>query len=163
MNCLNRSNSVTRQTRRRPRRGAVTVETALVLPLVLLFLMGILEYGRYVMMLQLITNAAREGARYAMTHSDPVVINGTTYGNATADVTNIINKFMAGHTLAGQNVQVFAADSLGNNIGPWSSAEAGDSVCVQVTGNFTCLVPKLLYMPNTIPMNIRVVMRSEAN
>ncbi len=47
------------------RRGAATVEFAVVLPVLLLFVLGILEIGRLVMVAQVSTNAAREGARYA--------------------------------------------------------------------------------------------------
>jgi len=75
-----------------PRRGAATVETALVLPICLLFLFGILEYGRYIMVLQVTTNAAREGAHYALSHTQPVTIQGVTRGNATADVVNVTTR-----------------------------------------------------------------------
>ena len=71
----------------RSRTAAVTVETALVLPIALLFILGIFEYGRYLMTMQLMNNAAREGVRYAVTHLQPVTLGATTYGNATSDVT----------------------------------------------------------------------------
>ena len=48
------------------RRGATTVEAAFVLPIFLLFIMGIYEYGRYLMVLHVATNASRDGARYAV-------------------------------------------------------------------------------------------------
>ena len=51
---------------RPPRRGATIVEAALVLPIVLLFLFGVIEYGRYLLVLQVSTNAARDGARWAV-------------------------------------------------------------------------------------------------
>ena len=57
------------------RRGATTVEAAFVLPIFLLFIMGIYEYGRYLMVLHVSTNAARDGARLAVvragTSTDP--------------------------------------------------------------------------------------------
>ena len=43
------------------RTGRSAVEAMLVLPVVITFLFGILEYGRYVMTMQVLTNAAREG------------------------------------------------------------------------------------------------------
>jgi Flp pilus assembly protein TadG len=53
--------------RRAPqRRGTAVVEFALIAPLFLLLLFGIIEFGRVVMVQQLITNAAREGARMAV-------------------------------------------------------------------------------------------------
>ena len=45
------------------------VETAVVIGLFMLFLFSIFEYGRLVMLENLIINAAREGCRYAVVHS----------------------------------------------------------------------------------------------
>jgi Flp pilus assembly protein TadG len=56
--------------RRRLRSGATLVETALVLSLLLLFLFGIFEYSRYLLVNQMLANAARDGARYASTNVD---------------------------------------------------------------------------------------------
>ena len=50
---------------RREQRGASLVELALVLPLLLLLVMGIVDLGRAFNNLMIITNASREGARYA--------------------------------------------------------------------------------------------------
>src|SRR5262249_9184381 len=46
----------------RRRRGAVVVETAVVLGTLLMVILGVLEFGRYVMMQQILNAAAREGA-----------------------------------------------------------------------------------------------------
>ena len=145
------------------RRGAATVEAGLVLPLMLIFLFGILEYGRYVMTLQVMTNAARAGCRYAVTHTSAITIAGTTYGNATTDVTNVVNKALAGQSLTSQTTQVYASDSLGNNTGTWTNAAVGQDVCVRISGNYTVLIANLLRLPATIPVVAQSVMRSEAN
>lgn len=50
-------------------RGQALVETALVLPLFLMILFGIIILGMGVFYQQQLTNAAREGARYAAIHS----------------------------------------------------------------------------------------------
>ena len=47
------------------RRGAAMVEMALVLPLFILLAFSIVEFGRAMMASQLVTNAARDGARLA--------------------------------------------------------------------------------------------------
>lgn len=47
------------------RRGAATVEFAVVIPVLLMFILGIIEIGRMVMVAQVNTNASREAARYA--------------------------------------------------------------------------------------------------
>lgn len=151
------------------RSGRSAVEAMLVLPVVITFLFGILEYGRYVMTMQVLTNAAREGARYALTHTQPVTVANpvggglTTYGNATTDVTNVINKALGGQSLVGQSVQIYLSDSLGNNIGDWTTAQAGDLVCVRITGNYRVLLGTMLYLPTNIPVSVRSAMRSESN
>jgi Flp pilus assembly protein TadG len=48
------------------RRGAAMLEMAIVLPLLLLLLLGIMELGRAVMIYQVTTNAAREAVRQAI-------------------------------------------------------------------------------------------------
>jgi Flp pilus assembly protein TadG len=145
------------------RRGEVVVEAALVLPIILLFLIGIFEYGRYMMTLHVFHNATREAARYACAHTQPVVISGVTAGNSTSDVTNVLNRFLAGQQLSSQNVEVYLSDSLGNNLGTWTNAQTGQSICVRVTGNFDFLVPALLYLPSTKSLDVRAVMRTEGN
>ena len=49
----------------RARRGAVAVEAAIVMPLLIIMMFGIWEVGRLIQVQQVITNAAREGARVA--------------------------------------------------------------------------------------------------
>ena len=55
--------------------GSAVVEFALVLPILMLILFGIVNFGIMVFNQSVITNAAREGARWAAIHSS------TTYGN----------------------------------------------------------------------------------
>jgi Flp pilus assembly protein TadG len=50
---------------RRRRRGAATVEMAVVAPLLILLVLGIIEFGRGMMVQQILTNGARHGARQA--------------------------------------------------------------------------------------------------
>jgi Flp pilus assembly protein TadG len=53
-----------RVTGRRARRGQALVEFALVLPIFLLIVFGIVDVGRYVYLTNAFNEAAREGARY---------------------------------------------------------------------------------------------------
>ncbi len=74
-----------RSTRSTTRRlGAATVEMAIVLPIFFMVVMGIVEFGRAMMVGQLITNAARFGARESS-------VDGAT--NAT--VTTAIKAFVS--------------------------------------------------------------------
>ena len=54
---------------RRSPRGQTLVETALVLPLFLMVVLGVIVLGIGLFYQQQITNAAREAARYAAIHS----------------------------------------------------------------------------------------------
>jgi Flp pilus assembly protein TadG len=50
----------------RKRRGAAVVEFAVVAPLFFLLVFGMIEFGRMIMVQQVLTNASREGARRAV-------------------------------------------------------------------------------------------------
>jgi Flp pilus assembly protein TadG len=145
------------------RRGSALVEAALVLPWVLLLLLGIMEYGRYLMTLHLFTNAVTLGASYAAKHTDSIYLNGSTYGNANSNVTTIVTNALAGQSLSGQSINVFESDALGNNVGTWTSAQAGQYVCVQITGTYQFMVPKLLSLPSTVTPTFQCVRLSEGN
>jgi Flp pilus assembly protein TadG len=56
----------------RNRRGQALAEFALVLPMVLLFMAGIIEMGRAWNIKQAVTDAAREGARYTVVKDDAI-------------------------------------------------------------------------------------------
>ncbi len=133
------------------------------LPVVLMFLLGVMEFSRYFMTVQIFNNAARAGAEYASKHTDPIVISGTTYGNSTANVQNVVTSLLGGLSLQSQNINVYASDQYGNNIGTWTSAEAGQYICVQITGTYQFNVPNLLYLPSTQSMTFQAVTYSEGN
>src|SRR5437588_114072 len=70
------------------RRGASTVETALVMIPLTMFLFGVFEYGRFLMIYNLLNNAAREGCRYALVNN--------TVSTISTDVTNVVKTRMGG-------------------------------------------------------------------
>src|SRR5437763_14093745 len=86
------------------RRGAVAVETALVISLVLLFMFGVLEYGRLLFFMHVANNAVREGARFAAVHTG----DGTTQ----AQVQSYVQTQLGGQQsyLTGLTVNVFNAN-----------------------------------------------------
>ena len=67
------------KSRRLRRRGAAVVEAAIVLPLCILLLLSIFDFARLVMMEHLLHNAARSGARLAVTNTNSL---------ATSDIQN---------------------------------------------------------------------------
>jgi Flp pilus assembly protein TadG len=72
-------------TRLRNQRGAALLETAITLPLILLISVAIFEFGRAYQVQQVLTNAAREGARIA-------VLPDYT----DAQVTSVVRSYMTG-------------------------------------------------------------------
>ena len=80
---------------RRDRRGAAVVEFALVAPIFFLLVFGMIEYGRMVMVQQILTNASREGARRA-------VLDGST----TAGVVNSVTSYLQSSSITGATVTV---------------------------------------------------------
>ena len=64
----------------------------------------------------------------------------------------------------GMNVQVFQADpTTGANIGPYTQAENGQCIAVQVTGNFVPNVPTFSMIQNPCPMTAKALVDCEAN
>jgi Flp pilus assembly protein TadG len=148
---------VKRSTRPTRPRGSVLVEASIVLPIFLLMLLGIFEYSRYVMVRNLVDNATREGARYAVVH---------VYDKTTADIQAEVLKRLAGQDgqLASYNCQVFEANpATGANQGIWTNAAFGDWVMVQITGTYRPALPNFLRMSSTIPVRAQAMMRCEAN
>jgi Flp pilus assembly protein TadG len=69
---------LTRATRRgagiRGENGATLVEFALILPILITFLFGIVEFGRLLNIQVMVTSAAREGARFASLGSSATAV-----------------------------------------------------------------------------------------
>ncbi len=71
------------------------VEFAVVAPLLILLVIGIIEFGRLLMVQQILTNASREGARRA-------VVENVTVG----EVEDVVRDYAAACSLSGVNVTV---------------------------------------------------------
>ena len=129
---------------RRNRRAAAAVEFALVAPLFFLFVFGMLEFGRMVMVQQVLTNATREGARLA-------VLDGST----VATVTTTVNSYLAAASITGATVTIAP--------NPLSNAEFGDPVTVTVSIAFSQVswLPSPMYLGGRT-MTATTVMRREA-
>ena len=81
--------------RRYPREsGAELVEMAVVLPLLLLLIAGIVDFAFLLQSFEVVTNAAREGARIG-------VLPGYNYGCSTCDVENRVAQYVSSAGLTG--------------------------------------------------------------
>ena len=108
------------------RRGTAAVEMAMVLPVFVIAMLGIIELGRGIMVCQLLENASREGARMA-------ILDNTT----NAQVTSAAQTFMQNAAnIAPSNVTV-SINVAGSNSAPLSSANPGDLITVTVSVPFS--------------------------
>ena len=104
-------------TKRRKRKGATLVEFAIVASVLFLLIFGLIEFGRVVMVEQLMTNAAREGARRGILES------------ATKDeVEQTVADYLTNVSITGATVTVTPEDL--------SKAGFGDPVVVSVSVPF---------------------------
>lgn len=71
-----------------PRRGAATVELAIILLVFIVLVMGFIDVGMAIFRQQLLAEAAREGAREAIVHGKlaPAGYKGGPWGTGTVDV-----------------------------------------------------------------------------
>ena len=127
------------------RRGVAAVEFAMVAPLFILLVFGILEYGRMVMVQQVLTNATREGARAA-------VLDGATSDSVAAKV----NTYLHGASVPNATVTI-------NPTNP-SAAAMGDPVTVtaQLTFGQVSWLPSPMYISSSQALRASCVMRREA-
>ena len=108
------------------RRGMTLVESTLVLMVFLMLLFGIFEYCRFLMVLHITNNAARDGARYAVVNLDkpdtfntadygtrPSVVNYTT--TRMAGIQRQINNIDATYSPTGFQIAVYVCDQAGLN------------------------------------------------
>jgi Flp pilus assembly protein TadG len=101
-------------------RGAVAVEMAILLPLLLLILIGTMEFGRVFNVQNSLTQAAREGARNAAIHySDGTMdVEGTALGAAPSlDGLGVAVDDNADDCAPGDNVEVTASVNLSSMSG----------------------------------------------
>jgi Flp pilus assembly protein TadG len=111
--------------RRTRRRGLTIVESTLVLSVFLLLLFGMFEYCRFLMVLQVSNNAARNGARYAVVNLDkPGNFNTVDFtdasGNFYPSIANYTTQQMGGtqQNIQGFQVAAFAVDPAGLALSP---------------------------------------------
>ena len=150
------SSNQKRRTRRRPRtRGQALVEFAFVLPIFVLVLSGILDFGFMLFARMTVINAAREGARAAVTASDPTTIPSVATGAAQAVASGI------GAASLGVTATCVA---IVTTPGPCTFAtttgsKTGDAVSVTVTYTYHTFFPGLFGA--TFPLGSTVQMALE--
>jgi Flp pilus assembly protein TadG len=128
-----------------------------------MLLLGVLEYCRYLYALHVSSNAAREGARYAVAN---------TATATTQNVLDTVTSKLGGldGTLANFNVSLSATvlqahDGMtaGTALSDWTLAGPNDGITISITGNFVPVAPQFLFLGNTLPVQASSTMYSEGN
>jgi Flp pilus assembly protein TadG len=130
---------------RRNRRGAAAVEFAFVAPVFILLVFGMIEFGRAIMVQQILTNAAREGARVAILDS----------ATPTASVVSgKVTTYLQSAGITGATVTINPTEP--------TTAAYGQPVTVTVTIPFTSVswTPSPWFLKTKV-MTARSIMRRE--
>lgn len=134
--------------------GISTVEMALVLPLFLLLVFGMIQFGLGWFYKQTVTNAAREGARMGIVIRNPPV--------SEAQITTRIQDYLSNSgfnpAAMGTSIEVEYRDPDGIEVAA-AGCTTGCRVSVAVTVPIASLVPYFPGFPDTLTGN--AVMRHE--
>lgn len=126
-------------TMRKRQRGQAMTEFALLIPVMIMLVLGIIEFGRAFYYYSSIANAAREGARYGVVHA------ADQDGIRAAAVSNAVG---LGLTFSNIDAQCL----------PSGICAFGNQVRVTVTYNFTSVAPLI----PSFTMNRTATMRIES-
>ena len=126
----------------RAQRGQAMVEFALVAPIFILMLMGVIEFGRFVVAYEAANNAVREGTRYAIVHGyysiSPVGPSPASPDNAcpptTVSTTAVTSVVQANAYTLPPATDIFACWPDGTNV-------RGNRVTVSADFPFKVLIP----------------------
>jgi len=127
-----RRTTIPKRAGQRSHRGQALVEFALVAPIFFLVLFSIVEAGRFIFYYEMLNNATREGARYAIVHGensfDPT---GPPHDPSGADVIAKVRQSAVG--MAGPALTVTPL---------WfATNERGNTVTVTATYTYSSLIP----------------------
>lgn len=128
-------------------RGAAATEFALLLPVFLMILFGIIEFGMIMYGREVVTNAAREGARAGIVQGPPKRTPG--------EITTIANSYLTG-TGVNQADVTFTPAGVG--------LASPNTLTVTAQYNYRFLIPyipNVLGIPNPLVITTQAVMRHE--
>lgn len=140
---------------RRP--AAAVIEFAVVIPVLLMFVLGIIEYGRMLMVAQVTTNASREGARYAV-QADTTATGVDTYVRGYLKSASVPDAAVTTVALEYQD----SAGTWQTCTGP-STLTAGTQVRVRVEIDFSKVswLPSTVFVPSGTLLKGTTIMRKE--
>lgn len=167
------------------RRGMTIVESVLVLSIFAMMLFGIFEYCRYIMVLHVTTNAARDGARYAAVNVNCPYDQIDARKAAIVQYTKDRMLGISG-SLPDMKVAVYPVDSAGlalttpvirsksstgaapypdpfgnSPYSPWNDAAFTERVAVSIKGTYKPVLPVLLFITPSFEVNVTAITVSE--
>ncbi|NIF56577.1 pilus assembly protein [Burkholderia sp. Ax-1724] len=126
---------------KKKQKGVAAIEVALVLPILLLVVFGIIEFGLVLYDTAIITNAAREGARAGIVLTNP--------RPSTTDITNVVTNYTSSYLIS------FAAQKPTPSVSVTNAGGGfGTALAVKVSYTFTGLVLSALVNPLTGPITL---------
>ena len=136
-------------------KGSELVETSVVILMFMILVMGVFQFGRAYNIYQNITNAAREGARFAVA---PERGGGVTYPT-TSEVRAVVVNYLNSANLTDPGttrLQILPNQNLGG-AAPCNPAVSGSACGTGVTLSY----PFSIFGFGSINLNTSVVMRNE--
>jgi hypothetical protein len=120
-------------------KGQALAEFALVAPLFFLLLFAIIDFGRYVYYVQILNNAAREGARYAIVHGElGLPPTGPPHDPSGAAVKGVVRNYLIGVIGLDDSSVLTIAPSWG---GATPNNKRDTKVTVEVIYQFKSVIP----------------------
>jgi Flp pilus assembly protein TadG len=133
--------------RRLNEHGAVAAEFALLLPVLLIILFGIIEFGMIMYGREVVTNASREGARAGIVMRIPAV--------TAAEITTVATSYLTGTGVSPAQVTITV---------PAFGGGTGTPVTVTATYDYPWLIPYIptvLGLPAPLPIPMSITMLHE--
>lgn len=129
--------------RNKSERGAVLIEFALLLPLFLLLLMGMVEFGLLFYNKQVVTNSSREGARAGIAHI------------SESDIVSVVESYCNNRLITFASAPSITT-TVDGELGAF-----GTPLTVTVNYDYTFVVPELIGLGTTLRLNAETMMRME--
>ncbi len=130
--------------------GAALVEFAIVLPVLLVLIFGMIEFSVMLYDKAMITNASREGARAGIVYSYPAPIS-------TTEISQTVDDYLQGHMIS------FGGSSTPTVAVSGECTGTGDPLTVTVTYTYNFLIlPNFIQtLSGTMTLDAQTTMRCE--
>jgi Flp pilus assembly protein TadG len=134
----------------RIRRGAAAVEMAFIAPIFVALVLGSIEFGRGMMVANMLTSTAREGARLA-----------TLPTTTNADITAAVNKSLDGTGIPKADAVITI--KVNDAVADASTAKTGDAIVVTVAAPVRSVswLPMRLFLKDDTQLSGLAAMRRE--